>query len=268
LAETEIFGYAPQSGISGANPKGSPGWFEQANGGTLFLDEVHGLSTSMQDQLLRVVQDRKVWRIGATAPVQVNVNVVAATDKDLGRAVEDGSFRGPLFFRFGARIHVPALRERVDDIPLLTYFFLDKYAQELHSRARTVSRGAMRVLMEYGWPGNVRQLENVIKAAVARNQEVIFSWDIQDQIQAPAPANKLVEAETTKARSTSDGAKHYEAQTMEEVEKAKIKEVLEVTRGNLTKAAGILGYKSRQTILNKMDRYGIPRKDAEPRPAD
>lgn len=264
LAETEFFGYAPQSGISGANPRGSAGWFEQANGGTLFLDEVHGLSSSMQDQLLRVLQDRKVWRVGATTPVDASVNVIAATDKDLRKAVEEGSFREPLFFRFGATVHVPSLQERRDDIPLLAYFFLDKYAQQLRSCARTISRGGMRALMEYSWPGNVRQIENVIRAAVAKNREVIFSWDIQEQLEpvsSPSPSEVDQPDHFTATRRHSQQST---PKSMDQVEKEQIREVLEVTRGNITKAAEILGFKSCQTMLNKMDRYGIPRNYADP----
>jgi DNA-binding NtrC family response regulator len=264
LAETEIFGYSPQSGISGANPRGSAGWFEQANGGTLFLDEVHGLSISMQDQLLRVLQDKKVWRVGATTPVDTNVNVIAATDKDLPKAIEEGSFREPLFFRFGATVNVPSLQERQDDIPLLAYFFLDRYAHQLRSCARTISRAGMKTLMEYNWPGNVRQIENVMRAAVSKNREVIFSWDIQEQLSPLSSPDPSKHHESRDIEESQPRSRQSAPKSMDEVEKKQIREVLEVTRGNITKAAEILGYKSRQTILNKMDRYGIPRNYANP----
>jgi len=264
LAETAIFGYAPKSGISEADPKGAAGWFEQANGGTLFLDEVHRMTPAMQDMFLRVLQDKQVWRIGAQAPVVVNVNVIAATDEDLEAALELGSFRKPFYFRFGARIQIPPLRERREDIPLLTYFFLDKYAKALGSRARTISRRGMRILVENSWLGNIRQLENVIQGAVAKNQEVIFSWDLEEQLRESTSARS---SEATAAPAGNEQNSQPSAKLprrMEEVEKEQIEEALEVTLGNKTKAAALLGFKSRQTILSKMDRYRIPRNYADP----
>jgi DNA-binding NtrC family response regulator len=265
LAETAIFGYAPKSGISEADPKGAPGWFELANGGTLFLDEVHRLTPAMQDKFLRVLQDKHVWRIGAQSPVVVNVNVIAATDEDLEAAVEDGSFRKPFYFRFGARIQVPPLRERREDIPLLTYFFLDKYAKILGSRARTISHRGLRILVENSWPGNIRQLEHVIQGAVAKNQEVIFSWDLEEQLrEATTPPSSKATAAATAADIRFTPPSASLPRRMDEVEKEQIEEALEATQGNATKAAELLGFKSRQTILTKMDRYGIPRNYADP----
>jgi hypothetical protein len=139
LAETEIFGYAPKSGISEADPKGAPGWFEMANGGTLFLDEIQSLSPPIQDKFLRVLQDKEVWRVRAREPVRVNVKVLAATDSDLERAVEAGDMRKALYHRFGKRIRLRPLRERREDIPLLTHFFLDKCARRSRSKTRSVS---------------------------------------------------------------------------------------------------------------------------------
>jgi DNA-binding NtrC family response regulator len=266
LAEPEIFGSAPKSGISGADAQGAPGWFEKADGGTLFLDEVHGLSLAMQDKFLRVLQDKEVWRFGAKHPVQVNVKVIAATDKDVERMVEEGSLRQPFYFRFGMKIHVPPLRDRREDIPLLVYYFLDKYAKARGSRARTISHRALKQLMNHDWPGNVRQLEQLIKTAVEQDHDAVFSWDFEDQLQT---ALRVPVAPRGRPTSDSDSGE-AEAQTkarvlnMEDVEQEKIKEALEVTLGNVTKAAELLGYKSRQTILTKMDKYGIPRNYADP----
>jgi DNA-binding NtrC family response regulator len=269
LAEAEMFGYVPKSGIAGADPKGAPGWFELANGGTLFLDEVHRLSPAMQDKLLRVLQDKQIWRIGAKTTVKVDVNVVAATDEDLDRAVEESRFRKPLFYRFGARIQVPPLRFRRGDIPLLAYFFLDKNAKSFGSGTKTISRRGLHLLWTYDWPGNVRQLEHAIQAAVARDHEVIFSWDLEDLLprESPAETDKAAVRLLTPPFNTETLAAFApkKLKSMEEVEKEQIKEALEVTRGNVTRAAEILGYKSRQTMLNKMDRYGIPREYADPR---
>jgi DNA-binding NtrC family response regulator len=267
LAEAEIFGYAPKSGISGADAKGAPGWFELANEGTLFLDEVHCLVPAMQDKFLRVLQDKQVWRIGAQSPTRVDVNVIAATDEDVDRALAEARIRKPFFYRFGARIQVPSLRERREDVPLLAFFFLDKYAKALGSQSRTISRRALHILWNHAWPGNVRQLEHAIKAGVAKDHEVIFSWDLEGQLQIQTTGEKVTAAVPPSpyedfAVSTQMAARI--PKSMEEVEKEHIKEVLEVTRGNVTKAAEALGY-SRQTILNKMDSYGIPRNYADPK---
>jgi DNA-binding NtrC family response regulator len=262
LAEAEIFGYGPQSGIAGANPKGSAGWFELANGGTLFLDEVHSLPPPLQDKFLRVLQEKEVWRIGASSPVHVNVKVVAATDEDPEKALTSGWLRAPFLYRFGVTIHIPPLRARTDDIPLLAFYFLDKYAGALKSRTRSISHRALRHLVESDWPGNVRQLEQQIQLAVARDQEVLFSWDFGTPTRSagiesgrgpydPRLGDSLQEM-------TTDTPK-----TMDEVEKNYIKEVLEAAKGNLTKSAHLLGYRSRQRLLNKMDRYRIPRNYAE-----
>jgi DNA-binding NtrC family response regulator len=266
LAEAEIFGYAPRSGIAGANPKGAKGWFEEAHGGTLFLDEIHRLTPAMQDKFLRVLQDKAVSRIGTSTPVQVDMKVLAATDEDVERAVDDKSMRRPFYHRFGVRVHVPPLRERREDIPLLVYYFLDKYASKSGLRTRAISHRALRELLDCDWPGNVRQLEQVIQAGVAKNREILFSWDFQEQLvrrTLKPPADNAREPDTRPPEGSRP--KPVEAaKSMNEVEKEKIKEALEVTQGNATRAAELLGYKSRQTILNKMDRYGIPRTYADP----
>jgi transcriptional regulator with PAS, ATPase and Fis domain len=261
LAEAEIFGYSAQSGIAGADPKGSPGWFQQANDGTLFLDEVHRLSPAMQDKFLRVLQDKQVWPIGARSSVQVKVKVVAATDEDLDRVTEQELMRRPFRYRFGATISVPPLRSRKEDVPLLAFYFLDKYASQAGSRTRSISHRALRKLTSYDWPGNVRRLEQMIQLAVARDREVLFSWDFDVPEQATsaeaatlAPGDDILAA----LRRPASAPK-----TMEEVEREHIKEVLEVAQGNVTKAAQLLGL-GRQTLLNKMDRFGIPRDYADP----
>jgi DNA-binding NtrC family response regulator len=252
LAESEIFGYEAKSGISGANPAGSPGWFEMADGGTLFLDEVHGLSPVLQDKFLRVLQDREVWRIGAKRPVHVNVRVVAATDKDPELDGIPTWCRPPFLYRFGAIFRVPPLDERKDDIPLLACYFLDKHAGRLRKRTRSISHRAIRYLSERAWPGNVRELEQQIQSAVARNREVLFSWDFDSN-----------QSSLSKTRSNQSKRSRQAPRTMSEIEKSKIEEVLDATQQNYTETARLLGYKSRQTLLNKMDRYGIPRPSKE-----
>ena len=262
LAETEIFGYVPKSGIAGANPEGAPGWFEMAEGGTLFLDEIQSLSPSMQDMFLRALQQREVRRFGARHPSPVNVRVVAATSEvEIEEAMQRGDLRRPFYYRFGLKLALPPLRDRREDIPLLAFYFLDQYAAAFGARTRSISRRALQKLTDYDWPGNVRELENHIKKAIDKEKEILFSWDLEiETAEPPAPDD----AQTAIGSALDDTrgvipSPPFAPKTMDEIEKEKIMEALETTQGNVTRASELLGYKSRQTILNKMDRYGISR---------
>ncbi len=267
LAEAEIFGYAPSRAFRVLTLRALRAGLSWQMGARSFSTKYIAWLPAMQDKFLRVLQDKQVWRIGAQSPTHVDVNVVAATDEDVDRVVEDGRFRKPFFYRFGARIQVAPLRERREDIPLLAFYFLDRYAKVLGSRSRTISRRALHILWNHDWPGNVRQLEHAIKAGVAKDHEVIFSWDLEGQLQTQprvGTGNAAVPVSTDVSVMASKGAvSRGTPKNMEQVEEEHIKEALEVTRGNITKAAELLGY-SRQTILTKMDRYGIPRNYADP----
>jgi DNA-binding NtrC family response regulator/pSer/pThr/pTyr-binding forkhead associated (FHA) protein len=260
LAETALFGYTRNSGIHGANPAGAPGWFELANHGTLFLDEIQSLSVSLQEKFFRVLEDKKVCPFGATQSIPLDLKVVAATSAtELGSSAEDGTFRVALYFRFRSRVRVPALRERREDIPILAYYFLDRLAHKLQAKTRAISHAAMTSLLNHDWPGNVRELEGVIEQAIGPEKGILFSWDFN------LPAHGRT-SESGSPAQTNIGSKHQaqEFKTMEQVEEEKIKEALEVTRGNITKSAEILGYKSRQTLLTKMDKFRIPRNYGDP----
>jgi DNA-binding NtrC family response regulator/pSer/pThr/pTyr-binding forkhead associated (FHA) protein len=262
LAEIDIFGYGPKSGISGARPEGAPGWFQLANGGTLLLDEIHTLSPVMQDKFLRVLQEKEVRPYAVITPLAVDVKVIAATDIDLEAAMLQGTFRKPLYFRFGIKLHLPPLRERKEDILLLAYYFLDNYADELNADIRSISRRALHKLIEYDWPGNVRELESLMRKAIHPDKKILFSWDLEPDESAQA-ANSLSSSPSSKISKTSERTNKV-LKPMTEVEKEKIMEALEVTHGNITQTADILGF-SRQTLVNKMDSFGIPRNygDAE-----
>lgn len=256
LAETDIFGYGPKSGISGARPEGAPGWFQLANGGSLFLDEIHTLSPVMQDKFLRVLQEKEVRPYAVPAPIPVDVKVIAATDVDLEAAMLQGTFRKPLYFRFGIKLHLPSLRERKEDILLLAYYFLDNYADELKADTRSISRRALHKLIEYDWPGNVRELENLIRKAIHPEKKILFSWDLEPDESTEVMNSFNLSPSLRISRSLERANKVLKPMT--EVEKEKIMEALEATRGNITQTAGILGF-SRQTLVNKMDSFGIPR---------
>jgi DNA-binding NtrC family response regulator len=263
LADTEIFGYAPKCGIAGAKAQGAPGWFELANQGSLFLDEVQALSPAVQDKFLRVLQEKEVLRYGAERPVPVDVNVIAATDQELEAAAELGSFRKALYYRFGKQIRLPPLGERREEIPLLVHYFLDRFAVQLGSRARLISHRALQHLARAHWPGNVRQLENCIKAAVTKHpdKDVLLLLDFAELPEATA---KLRVPDTAPPALAVPAAEADGVRPIRETEREEIMEALEATRGNITKAAKLLGYKSRQTMLNKMDKYGIPRRHGDP----
>lgn len=247
LVESELFGYAPKSGIAGADPNGKPGFFELAGGGVLFLDEVHTLSLAIQAKLLRVLEEKMVWRLQSRLPVQVNVKVIAATNEDLPHLMGKGAFRNDLFYRFSRRVYVPALGERSEDVSLLLHYFLDRFASEEHRPPLSISRQALHKLAGYGWPGNIRELRDWAKQAVALKREVWFSWDLPNEVPDPS------------SMATGQGTR---PKTMKEVERAHIVEALTFTRGNKSEAARVLGFNSRQTLLNKMDEYQIPREFA------
>jgi transcriptional regulator with PAS, ATPase and Fis domain len=252
LAETEMFGYEEKSGIQNADPKGVPGWFELAHGGTLFLDEIQALSLPLQDKLLRVLEDGQVWRVAARRPRRVDVRVVGATDIDPARAIEEGRFRKPLYYRFGKTIGLPPLRKRREDIPLLAFLFLDRYATRSGSKARTISHRALQVLGSHSWPGNVRELENAVRDAVSRNKEVILCADL------PPALTGASQARETRGHLAPAFRAEEEPKTWSETERQVIEGALKSTRGNITKAAEILKV-ARMTVINMMKRHSIPR---------
>jgi len=202
---------------------------------------VHALSPSMQDKLLRVLEDREVWRLGARASVKVDVMVIAATDKDLEEAVDSGQFRRALYHRFTRRLQVPSLRERKDDIRLLAHYFIDKFAVERFAKTRIISQRVLEELMNYNWPGNVREVQNSIGSCLSQAGEILFSWDLPSGIRSSKPVSAPA------ARQDAEP----EILSMEVVEREKITEALRSTRGNITRAAQLLGYKSRQTMLTR-----------------
>jgi two-component system response regulator AtoC len=165
LLESELFGYKKGAFTDAVRDK--PGRFEEANGGTIFLDEIGEMPMSLQVKLLRVLQEEEITPLGDLGSKKIDVRVIAATSKDLGKEVEDGKFREDLFYRINVMaIHLPALRERRGDIPLLVGYFIDLFNKKLNRGIQGLSSEAMPILMEYAWPGNVRELENVIERAV------------------------------------------------------------------------------------------------------
>jgi two-component system, NtrC family, response regulator AtoC len=246
LLEAELFGHVRGAftGAIGARQ----GRFEQAHKGTLFLDEVGTMSTALQMKLLRALQEREFERVGDNQTVKVDVRVIAATNSELARMVAEGSFREDLYYRLNViPVHLPPLRDRRDDIPVLAQHFLEKFApgQQLQ-----ISQGAMRVLMAYAWPGNVRQLENAIERAVTLGggRKEIDVVDLPPEIQdVPQPMS------TPFVEFPEEGLDLPAYLTS--IERDLIQRSLERTGGNRNRAAELLRIK-RTTLVEKLKRLG------------
>jgi DNA-binding NtrC family response regulator len=241
LLESELFGHVKGSFTGAIRDK--DGMFKVAQGGTFFLDEVGETSLSIQVKLLRVLQEREIIPVGATTPEKVNVRIIAATNKDLEKEVTRGAFRQDLFYRLNViPLRIPPLRERREDIPLLLDHFLAKRGFE-KGRER-ISKKAMDTLIAYHWPGNVRELENVLERLMILHASGKIDFeDLPEKIQQGEPKTLVSEALPA-------------TPTMELIEKAYIKFVLEMTEGNKARAAEILGIDT-STLYRKIDRYAL-----------
>jgi two-component system NtrC family response regulator len=245
IAESELFGHRKGS-FTGAVADRA-GKFEAANEGTIFLDEIGELAPNLQVKLLRVIQEREIDKIGSPHPVRVNVRIVAATNRNLKALVEDGQFREDLFYRLSVvAIEVPPLRARKGDIPLLVQHFISKNRERYQLPHLRVSDAALEILSAYSWPGNVRQLENVIeRVAVLSTADVIRAEDLPSDLhQAPnhiaAIGLKLPD----------------EGINFEEVEKQILEQALEKNAWNQTRAAKYLNL-SRKTLIYRMEKFGL-----------
>jgi two-component system, NtrC family, response regulator HydG len=249
LLESELFGHTKGS-FTGAIAN-KRGLFEEASGGTLFLDEISTIPPSIQVKLLRVLQERKLHRVGGSQPVPVDFRLLAATNLDLGEEVRAGRFREDLFYRLNVfPVRVPALRERQGDIPLLANYFRLRFAQENGVHAPEIAADTMKRLMEYAWPGNVRELENYIERAV-----IMYSGARAIPFESPG-------AEAERPEHTLVDAARRESWSMERLEKEYILEVLQQTEGHRGRAAEILGI-DRRTLYRKLKQYaregdGVP----------
>jgi len=237
LLESELFGHI-KGAFTGATETRA-GFFQTADGGTIFLDEISETSLSMQVKLLRVLQDKEVCMVGSSRSRRVDVRILASTNKDLYSLVKKGVFREDLFFRINViTIEVPPLRERGDDILLLTQYFANKFAEELGKPTPRFSDNALQVLKNYNWPGNVRELENVIQRLV-----VMTDGDLIEVPDLPSLMRFSALRETGLHR------------TLAEVETEYIRNVLASVDGNKTRAAEILGI-DRKTLREKLKLYG------------
>jgi len=243
LLERELFGHV-KGAFTGATDS-KPGIFEYANGGTVFLDEIGEMGIPLQVKLLRVLEDHKIRRIGLPEEVPIDLQVIAATNKDLRVAIKDVRFREDLFYRINVvEIHLPPLRDRKEDIPLLCHHFLSQFNRKYNKNIMGLSRKAQILLMNHTWEGNVRELQNVIEsAAILTTKDYISDQEISKQLQ--------------KSTSSRGSIISYEEDlSLEEVERQHITNILKKTGGNKVKAAGILGI-SRRSLYRKIDKLNI-----------
>jgi DNA-binding NtrC family response regulator len=241
LLESELFGHE-KGAFTGAQYR-KKGKFEVAEGGTVFLDEISDISLKTQTDLLRVLQEREITRVGGTQTLKVDFRAVAATNKDLDARVREGTFRPDLYYRLNVfEIRVPPLRDRREDIPLLADHFVRKYARAMNRPFTGVSKAALDLLMHYDWPGNVRELENAVeRAMVIGHGAELQASDFPLQIgTAPQPAN---------------------GQALEDIERAHILRVLEGCNWNQSMAARVLKI-DRVTLYNKIKKYGFKKAGA------
>jgi DNA-binding NtrC family response regulator len=250
LIENELFGHE-RGAFTGASDR-RQGKFELASGGTVFLDEIGELPLAVQGKLLRAIEEKVVDRIGGRAPVAVDVRVVAATNKDLKAAVDNGEFRGDLFFRLAVfPIEVPPLRERGEDIVLLARHFASEIGRELRGREAHLSDEAIAALQRHHWPGNVRELENAIERACIISDTLILQPADLGLLPSRAETDETL-AQLDLSGTLSDVAHR----ALRVVERKKILEALATNGGNKSKTAEDLGV-SYKTLLNKIKDYGL-----------
>jgi DNA-binding NtrC family response regulator len=254
LLESELFGHEKGS-FTGAIAR-KPGLFEQAHGGTLLLDEVGELPPSVQAKLLRVLQEKEVRRVGGSASLAVNVRIVAATNRDLGRLMKEGKFREDLYYRLNVfPILLPPLRSRTTDIPPLVEHFLERFAKESGRPRLKVAPQTLSLLMEYSWPGNVRQLESALERACLLAEDELITPPL---LPAEVRENLSAPAEGGLSLSIPD-----EGISLEAVERELMEKALRKAGGTLSKAARLLGISPR-TLQYRLEKFGIAREKASP----
>ncbi|MGD9044047.1 MAG: sigma-54 dependent transcriptional regulator [Desulfobacterales bacterium] len=240
IFEDEFFGHTKGAYTDAANEK--IGFFEAASGGTLFLDEITELDPSLQGKLLRVIEERELYRLGSTEIRNVDVRIIAATNRDINEEILQGGFRSDLYYRINMyNIKVPPLRERRKDILPIARHFLHNHASANDKKINTLEPELEERLMQYSYPGNVRELENIIAAAVLQEKGKTLTL---------AATLNLLPYEGPERR------KNVELLTLEEIEKRHIEKVLEITGGNRPKAAKILGVNV-STVYRKIEKYGL-----------
>ncbi len=265
LLESELFGHE-KGAFTGADRR-RIGKFEQCNGGTIFLDEVGDMPLALQAKVLRVLQEQAFERVGGNETVRTDVRVIAATHRDLKSRSEEGWFRPDLYYRLSVfTIDLPHLRERGDDLPILVSYYLRRYGREMGRDVVEVAPSAMDRLREYSWPGNIRELQNVVRQALLRSRgHVLLPEFLPDILQDPnrtgsdggsAPAGEVPDLESFIRKQLAGGSEGLHEETQRWMERILLPMVLEHTRGNQRQAARILGI-ARQTLRSKLRDLGV-----------
>ncbi len=257
LIESELFGY--QRGAFTGAVSNKAGLVEQANGGTLFLDEITELPVHLQVKLLRFIQERTFRRVGGTADITVDIRLIAASNRDIEAEVKANRFREDLFYRLNViRLALPALRDRKEDIPQLARYFLEKYCNPLGKDIKGISEPAMRCLVDYGYSGNVRELENIIERAVTLEGSSLITLESlpPNMLHGQSPAQALLGASSNQTSiAVPDGGIDLE-KAMEEIERAALVDALKKADGVKTKAAELLGLSFR-SMRYKLSKYKL-----------
>src|SRR5438309_4759201 len=245
LLESELFGYE-KGAFTGATTS-KPGKFELADKGTLFLDEIGDIPPAIQVKLLRVLQEREFERLGGTRTIKVDVRLVAATNRDLREALEQGTFREDLYYRLNVvPINIPPLREHKEDIPYLVDHFIEHFARDSGKPIKGITPAGLNLLTEFHWPGNVRELENIIERAVALSiDQVIDAGDIH------------LDSGSTRPQTAATAPVLPEGMTLEQWEDEIIREALRRANGNKSQAARMLGL-SRNALRYRLSKIGVP----------
>jgi len=250
LLESELFGYEPGS-FTGAGKRPKPGKFELAHNGTIFLDEVGDMSMGMQAKVLRVIQENEIERVGGTMIYEVDVRIISATNKDLWGMVNKGKFREDLYYRLDVvNIHIPPLRKRIEDIPLLIEHFIPEINKRVNSEVRFASRKVQDCFLSYSWPGNIRELRNVLEAAMNLN--------IGESLDMEALPTKIRKKMTGQPLFKPIGSEEHilEFKDRNDVEKAMIERALSIKNDNKRQAAIYLNM-PRSTFYNRLKKYNI-----------
>lgn len=247
LFESELFGYV-KGAFTGAD-KNKKGLFEEAHEGIIFLDEIGEIPVSVQAKLLRVLENHQFRPLGSNENKTVDVRVIAATSQNLRECIKNNTFREDLFHRLNkVEIHLPPMRERLEDLPLLVRYFLHRCNKKFSREIKGVSRQAQKLFLKYDWPGNVRELENVLESA-----SILCKKDFIDIIDLPKYLRDFLPS-----KSNLTFINRENLTTLESLEKEYITYLLKISNNNLRKTAKVLGI-SRTTLYNKLSKYNIPR---------
>lgn len=268
LLESELFGYM-KGAFTGANAN-KPGRFQLASGGTLFLDEIGEMDPVLQAKILRALQEKVVEPLGSVSPVETDVRIIAATNRDLKKEVEKGNFREDLYYRLSVlEIRIPPLRERVGDLPALVAYLLEKLGRKNNKKVRSVTPSFLDVLGRYDWPGNVRELENVLERAIILSRsEVLGPELLPPQVQnhipretAPAPTAQLTPPDAPKPAQqyAPPPAPSVGTPTLDDAERQALITALEANQHHRERTADALGI-SRRTLQYKLKKYGLTRR--------